>query len=345
MSGYRRAQKLASTTDAVEREETVRELGERKTGIALEELIVALDDVAWPVRASAARALGEIGDSRAIVALAAKLADPAAGIGEEAAHALGFLGDWAATPFLMEAAKTPDATVRIAALRALGRLADPQAAPTLIAALNALWPTRCEAACAALAAIGSSLRLEDASEAQTRLLALLTPDVDRGMRLAAARTIEHLAPLLAGAQEPLYVLAQDEREPAVLARLAVALAQLALTHDPAPSARFSALLHLAWRLEGTGLAHLQALNAAAETVLAPGTFYPLLSLKGMARDEAVSKLSAEPALLEAFSQGHYADTIAQCRALAPLPALESLAQNNDPSAEEALLALCLVRQH
>lgn len=237
----------------------------------------------------------------------------------------------------------PDATVRIAALRALGRLADPRAAKTLIDALNPLRPTRCEAACAALAEIGAHLNPEDAPDAQSRLLALLAPEVDRGMRLAAARAIEHLAPALTGALEPLHALTLQEQEPAVLARLATALSQLTLQHHPTPADGFPELLQLAKRVEGTGLAHLQALNAAAETVLPPGTFYPLLSLKGMARDEAVSKLVTDLSLLEAFSQGAYEATIRKCLELQPSPALEVLARTQDPCPEEALLALCLVR--
>lgn len=335
VQSLRSIKKLAQPADAEVRQEAVQALGERKATLAVEELIVALDDVARPVRASAARALGEIGDSRAIPALAAKLADPAAAIGEEAAHSLGFLGDWSATPYLMEAARGPDATVRIAALRALGRLADPSAAPALIAALNPTRPTRCEAACAALAEIGANLPEAFAPEAQDRLLELLAPDVDRGMRLAAARTLEHLAHALPTAREQVHAYALAETEPAVIARLAVALAQLTLAHSPTPAAHFSELLALARKLDGHGLAYLQALNAAAELVLPPGTLYPLLSLKGMARDEAVTKFISDPLLLEAFSSGRYREVLERCGMMLEL---------EDPTPEEALLALCL-HQH
>lgn len=334
MGGFRRAQRLARTTDAEAREETVRELGERKSSLAVEELVEALGDVSHAVRATAARALGEIGDTRAVPALAAKLLDPAAAIGEEAAHALGFLGDRAATPALEAASRGPNATVRVAALRALGRLADPASAPTLLAALNPDRPTRCEAACAALAAIGENLRPEDRTEAEERLLALLVPEVDQGMRLAAARAIEKLAPAVPELLWLLTVKLTEEADPAVLARLAVALSRLVRAHAPKPESHFPFLLKMARRLEGKGLSYLQALYAAADTILPPGTLYPLLSLKGMARDEALHKLVSDRALLEVFSQGDY---------LGLTQRLPELARHdNDPPAEEALLALLML---
>ncbi|MCX6366852.1 MAG: MFS transporter [Armatimonadetes bacterium] len=334
MGGFRRAQKLAKTTDAEAREETVRELGERKSSLAVEELVEALDDVAHAVRGTAARALGEIGDTRAIPALSAKLLDPAAAIGEEAAHSLGFLGDWSATPALEAASRGPNATVRVAALRALGRLANPASAPTLITALNPDRPTRCEAACTALAAIGENLRPEDSAEAERRLLGLLVPDVDQGMRLAAARAIEKLAPALPDTLWPLTVKLAEEPDPAVLARLAVALSRLVRAHAPRPETHFPFLLKTARRLEGSGLSYLQALYAAADTVLPPGTLYPLLALKGMARDEALHKLVSDKALLETFSMGHYTELTKR------LPTLAR--HDDDPPAEEALLALLML---
>ncbi|WP_395142747.1 MFS transporter [Armatimonas sp.] len=334
MGGFRRTQRLAKTTDAEAREETVRELGERKSSLAVEELVEALDDVAHAVRATAARALGEIGDTRAVPSLTAKLFDPAAAVGEEAAHSLGFLGDWSATSALEGAARGPNATVRVAALRALGRLADPSSAPTLIAALNPDRPTRCEAACTALAAIGANLRPEDTAEAQQRLLALLVATVDQGMRLAAARAIEKLASALPNALETVSQKLTEETDPAVLARLAVALSRLVIAHAPEPSTHFPFLLSVARRLEGSGLAYLQALYAAADTVLPPGTLYPLLSLKGMARDEALHKLVADKSLLETYSLGHYTELTKR---------LPNLARHDDDStAEEALLALLLL---
>lgn len=334
VTGYRKAQRLARTTDAEAREETVRQLGEQRSSLAVEELIEALDDVAHTVRGSAARALGEIGDTRAVSALAVKLLDPAAAIGEEAAHALGFLGDRSAVPALERAARGPNATVRVAALRALGRLADPLSAPTLIAALNPERPTRCEAACAALGAIGESLRPEDAPEAERRLLALLVPEVDQGMRLAAARAIERLAPAVPELLWTLTVKLTEETDPAVLARLSVALSRLVRAHAERPETHFPFLLKMARRLEGSGLAYKQALYAAADTVLPPGTLYPLLSLKGMARDEALQKLAPDTVLLESFSQGDYAGLLARVPILAR--------HDDDPPAEEALLALLML---
>ena len=130
------------------------------------------------------------------------------------------------------------------------------------------------------------------------------------------------------------VFITEETDPAVLARLAVALSRLVIAHASEPSTHFPFLLSVARRLEGSGLAYLQALYAAADTVLPPGTLYPLLSLKGMARDEALHKLVADKSLLETYSLGHYTELTKR------LPNL--VRHDDDSTAEEALLALLLL---
>jgi HEAT repeat protein/Na+/melibiose symporter-like transporter len=325
-----------SRRDAAER------LGQVGSPLAVEELIAALDDVSPEVRLAAARALGDIGDARAVPALAAKLGDLAAGIEEQAAHSLGFIGDWSATKPLTEALSGPDAGVRIAALRALARLGDPASAPALIAQLSTAHPTRCEYACAALAALGERVPPAVVPTALERLLYLLAPEVDRGMRLAAARALEVLTALLPeSAFEPLAARLEGETEPAVLARLATVLVHL--NKEMALSPVLAALD----RAASSRLAYRQTLVALSDTLLEPGTLYRYLTLEPMARDEAVSRLLGHieggAALLEAFARGDARATLAALTRLAPEDdALYRLALRPNPTTDDALLGILRV---
>jgi HEAT repeat protein len=300
---------------------------------------VALDDVSPEVRLAAARALGDIGDARAVPALAAKLSDLAAGIEEQAAHSLGFIGDWSATPALTDVLTGPDAAVRIAALRALARLNDPSSAPALVAQLSTAHPTRCELACAALASLGERVPHEVIPEASERLLYLLAPEVDRGMRLASARTLEALASILPEETFiPITKRLDDETEPAVLARLAIAL-----VHQDRERS-FEPVLSALDRTRTSPLAYRQTLSALADTLLEPGTLYRYLALEPMARDDAVSKLLSHidggTSVLERFSQGDPKGALTALTNLAQSDkALLALAQRPSPTSDDALLGI------
>ena len=337
--------KLTGGGDQRSRRDAAQKLGAVGSPLAVEELIAALDDVSPDVRHAAARALGDIGDPRAVPALAAKLSDLSAGIGEQAAHSLGFIGDRAATAPLIAAVSGPDASVRLAALRALARLADPESALALVAQLTTAHPSRCEVACAALAALGENLPESARRETRERLTFLLAQEVDRGMRLAAARALEALAPVLSEAFDAVADRLTREFEPAVVAIGAGALARLDRDRAPGP------ILALLPRLSDDRLARRQALTALADCVLEPGAFYPYLSLGPLERDAAASRRLKEAGkrrhreaefagVLERFAAGDTPGTLAAIRALAPDDEiLAALARHASSHPEAALLAV------
>jgi HEAT repeat protein/MFS-type transporter involved in bile tolerance (Atg22 family) len=351
VQSYKNLRRLSRPAQETERIEAAAALGELRSPLAVEELATALGDVSFDVRASAARALGDIGDSRAVFALCAKLNDPAAAIGEIAAESLGQIGDRHATPALIEAMQGPDASVRIAAIRALGKIADRTAAPALIQNLTTNHPTRCEAACVALGAIGAELSPAESSTAFARLLYLLAPEVERGMRMASAKTLRTFLSALPDPSEAYAQLRdrmQTETEAAVLAQEAGALSSLGNLlklddnqeedHHPIPD-----LLPLLNRPNITGLAHLQILEAIADAALTPGTLYPYLGMKEMPRDEAMRRLLANqyPEALTAYAEGDLRGALRILVLNAPRWTEFFLTRTN-PTPEEVLLVALLV---
>ncbi|MDX1933452.1 MAG: MFS transporter [Capsulimonadales bacterium] len=371
VSSYVRARRLTQPTGEEARSQTVGELADLRSPLAVEELTSALDDVSLTVRQRAAEALGRIREARAVPALAAKLNDPAAGIGELAAEALGAIGSREATHYLAEASAGPDASVRLASLRALARIADPEAVPALVRALDVAHPSRCELACAALNAIGPKLSTEQAILALPRLLYLLSQEVDRGMRFAAARTLASLAECFGQRPEAYDRLRERlarEEDPAVLAQESIALVRIGKESGRSVSESLVVLLPVLNRIGGQGLAYKQTLDAIADLALTPGTFYPYLGLAGMARDESVHRLLGEirrkvsasdpgaperiAAAMEAFAESEGPAFFA---ALAPYAvrdqsaasrlydALRQRGEGGYATPEELLLALLLLR--
>ena len=367
VSSYFAARRLTRPAAALERRETVEELGHLRSPLAVEELTTALNDVSLEVREESARALGSIGDSRALRALAEKMRDPAAGIGELCAHALGDIGDREATPFLMDAAQGPDAGVRVAAIQALAQLADPDALPALIAALTPTHPTACEAACQALVALQESLTAPQVAPLLPRLLYLLSPEVERGMRFAAARALGALATQAAPHREAyttLRVRIAAEDDPAVLAQEALALRRIGQASRRDTEELLNSLIPLLDCAPGNSLAYKQILQAVSDLILPPGTLYPFLSLKEFARDDAVRRLlqsvrrdragrlsdDDSARALEAYSEGDYAAVLQLLAPLAPpgdraYARLHTRAANGYGTPEEALLGILLLRDH
>ncbi len=374
LTSYRTLKRLARPVGEGERLEAVEALADLRSPLAVEELVNALDDVSFDVREGAAQALGAIGDPRAIPALIEKLFDPAAGVGELAAQSLGAIGDRTATAALVRAASGPDATVRVAALKALARLADPAAAPALIPLLDPSHPTSTEAALGVITAIGSHFGQAAAQDALPRLLYLLSQEVDRGMRLAAARALHALAPLLATQPEAFEILRarlQQEDDAAVAAQEAVALSRLGRTARREIGTLLQTLLPVAHRPDAGGLAAKQALEAVAEVGLPEGSFYPYLGLSEMARDETASRLFTEvrrrlgraaasdtttTTALEAYTSGNYPACLTHLVSLIPSrhvaspPAqvlrvlADTATQRAEAPPEEALLGILLLRE-
>jgi HEAT repeat protein/MFS-type transporter involved in bile tolerance (Atg22 family) len=295
-TSYLTARRLSRPSGETARRETVAELERLRSPLAVEELTNALDDVSPEVRERAAHALGTIGDARAIPALAAKLTDPAAGIAEIAADALGEIRDKSGVAPLISVLHGPDAGVRVAAIRALARIGDVEAVPALIPALDVRHPTACEAACLALTSFGKACPTTHIAEAVPRLLYLLSQEVDRGMRFAAARAVGSLAPCIPEQDsakivyDTLAARLREEADAAVLAQEADALSRLGRALQCPTEEILDVLLPLLEHPAISGLTRKQTLDAIADAVLPPGTFYPYLGMKEMARDEAVSRL-------------------------------------------------------
>lgn len=352
VSTLRHVRQLSAPAGAAQRQEAVEALGGTRATLAVEELTTALDDVAPAVREAAARSLGEIGDPRAIPALGAKLRDPAAGIGETAAGALARIGDPAATPWLVAAIQGPDGGVRIAAMRALGVLRDPSAAPALIDALDPAHQTRTETACAALAALAPKMADEDVQFALPRLLALLSPEVGRGVRLAAAVVWERFAELpLSGVYRPLAARMADESDPAVVARLAAAIGRLGAARADTAGPLCDALE----RTAGSGLAHTQTLLALADWRLPSGTLYPWLGMDPASRADKLARRMRDlarrpgapegiPAIIDRFAESDWRGVLERAADAADDPLLARLARLPEPDAPCAILALLLLEE-
>ncbi len=301
LASFLRLRELSRPAGEATREHAIEQLAELRSPLAVEELVVALDDVSQAVRDGAVRALGEIADARAIPALAAKLTDPVAGVASLAAEALGRIGDRQATPALNAAACGEDAEVRVAALKAIARIGDPLSLPVVIGALDLSHPTACEAACVAVSALAPRLS-PDETRALVRdyLLPLLAPKMPRGIRFAVARALRDVAVTGATPETAVSLLSRlaTEADPAVASRLAFALSRfggvgadtdIASLHET----RTVALLAALDRADMTGLAYKQTLAAVAEMGLSEGDFYPYLGLNEMARDAAVNKMADE----------------------------------------------------
>jgi MFS family permease len=118
--------RMARSSDASSKVQAAKALGTTRSKLAVEELIVLLDDTDREARREAARALGEIGDERAIEPLIEKVRDPLADIVEEAIEALGKIPARESLASLMEVLDDGRPSVRKAAALALGNLGDPR---------------------------------------------------------------------------------------------------------------------------------------------------------------------------------------------------------------------------
>ena len=378
---YRALKRLRLPQGEEERRDSVDELADLRSPLAVTELTAALDDVSPEVRERAARALGTIRDSAAVPALMLKLLDPAAGIGDAAADALGEIAAGEAVPALARAARGPDAAVRGAALRALGRIpgaADSEAvADALVASLSPTHSATCEAACAALSAFADAVTPALADRVREPLLALLDPRFDRGMRLGAARALGAVADRDATGADVFDRVAERirlETDAAVRARESLAICRVGRAAEIPADRIVDALLPVLIDPTVQGLAYKQTLQALADAGLPRGAFYPYLSLNEAARDQAFGQMLAEitrhgrrgigpPAglpdplaqSLAAYTAGDYPECLAALQnsvppvrlvnpgATAELAALARIAAARPVGPEECLLGLLLIR--
>ncbi len=129
---------LASARTSRSRAAAVRTIGERRTMIAVSDLIEKLDDPSSDVREEAALALGRIGSPEAIDALLGKLNDPESDLAPQIARALRQAPDPdpRSVDSLVKRLQDPDRETRSESARTLGAIGDRRAVPSLLDLLS-----------------------------------------------------------------------------------------------------------------------------------------------------------------------------------------------------------------
>ena len=112
------------------------EMKDTRGSIALDEIIVRLDDADEEVREEAVRALGRIGGEDASKVLINCLSDADSLVQVDSARALGKLGVQEAVPFLIEALRSDDEKLADASARALGKINSPESTAALMGMLK-----------------------------------------------------------------------------------------------------------------------------------------------------------------------------------------------------------------
>jgi HEAT repeat protein len=285
VGAWRQMRRLQHGQTETERREAAQKLRDTRTVLAVDELILALDDPSLHVREEAAEALGEIGDTRAVEALIQRLDDPASGITDEAALSLGKIGDERAVEPLLRLFKSGEKMERVAAARALGMIGSRESVDALVQVVEAGEERESdeviETAVGALGAIGDP----KAVPALVRCL----ENAQRTLKLTAIRALGEIGDRRAA--EPLLKMLRQEEDPALIAHMAVALAMIGEERAARP------LLEAISRVESP-VARKQILNAVGALMGEGEMFYPLLALESYARDEAVSRLLQELARRE-----------------------------------------------
>ncbi len=285
VGAWRQMRRLQHGHTETERREAAQALRSTRAALAVDELILALDDPSLHVREEAAQALGEIGDSRAVEALIQRLDDPASGVTDEAALSLGKIGDERAVEPLIRVVRNGEKIDRVVAARALGQIGSRDAVSTLLEVIEtgsiAESDEVMETAAGALGAIGDP----SAVHALVRCL----ENSSRTLRLTAIRALGEIGDRRAA--EPLLKMLAQEQDPALISHMAVALAMIGEESAARP------LLDSMERVVSP-VARKQILNAVGALMGEGEMFYPLLALETYARDEAVSRLLQELARKE-----------------------------------------------
>lgn len=309
--GWLALRQLRRQTDVQARLQAIRTLAEQKPPLAVEELVNALHDPVPEVRRAAAHALGEIGDPRAVPALLQILKDPASDLIVEACEALGRIESPEALPDLMALLHSERIEVRMAVIEALRQMGDLRALPALLERLRVapgpLEQSRLLEAIANLIrhASAESLPHEGLQAEIPRWLDSDSPDV----RMGAAEVLAALPPqpvLASLLRERL----QTERDPAVLASLARALAQHGEQGDVA------LLLKTMAQVPST-LGRQQIVLGCARLLGSYEMLYALLTAEETQRDRLIERalaprLREKPELsdaLRAYAYGDYSSAI------------------------------------
>jgi len=285
----RHIRQLQHSGDERERQDAVNALSLARSGIAVQELTLALSDPSPDVRRRAAAALGDIRDPTATPALAGLVGDEDPAIAVEAIEALGRIGDPTAAPALANALESAERGVIVAAARALGRMGAREAAGPLVATLKqALASESSDVVEAVAAALG---RCGDAGVAP-KLVELLE-HADRSVRSSAVQALGDLGDPSSG--DALVSVVASTADAGLRTRAAVALAKCG--HTPA-------LPHLYEALAGLEsiAARRQVANAIGALVGDPQT-YRLLASDPMARELAIVRRIRGAGRLQGDEQG------------------------------------------
>lgn len=123
---------FSATSTARERAQAARSLGVHKSGMAVPDLIVQLDDPVMEVQEEAVEALGIIGTEDAIDALLRKLDDPACDLIPQICRVLRDCGDARCVAPLLRQLQSADREILSECARTLGRIGDRRAIPHLL---------------------------------------------------------------------------------------------------------------------------------------------------------------------------------------------------------------------
>ena len=118
-----------------QRARAAQRLGEKRTAIAVNDLIEKLEDASLDVREQSTFALGTIGSAEAIDALIAKLDDPESDLAPQIARALRCSRNTRGVASLVRRLRDPDRETRSESARTLGEIGDRSAVPSLLAML------------------------------------------------------------------------------------------------------------------------------------------------------------------------------------------------------------------
>jgi HEAT repeat protein/MFS family permease len=220
LTGLVHLRKLTTSGHEEERVRAARALGDKKTGLAVDELVKALDDSSHHMREEAARSLGEIGDRAAVPVLVAKLKERDVRLAYEAAVALGRIGDPAAIDPLMELLNSPEPALRRAACYSLGSLHADRAGPRLLDVVRSGTSDQ-EVECAEAAIVGlGRMRYREA----VPYLADVLGAYDRRIKIAAANALAEIGD--AAALERLIAALDAETDYTTLSAFAEAIASM-----------------------------------------------------------------------------------------------------------------------
>lgn len=127
---------MSSAVTSHRRAAAARTLGEKRTALAVSDLIEKLDDPSADVREEAVVALGRIGSNEAVDALLQKLDDPNASLDPQIARALRETPTPRSVDALVRKLDDPDRETRAESARTLGAIGDQRAVPPLMELLE-----------------------------------------------------------------------------------------------------------------------------------------------------------------------------------------------------------------